>query len=94
MDTLVLVKVDQFGCCGDSAEGSFADGIGQSGEGQHRPVVIRVHGMVQKPDIGYGGHCLNQGLNDGGISAFAEVRDTFDEWPHRHSLAYSIYDGS
>jgi hypothetical protein len=49
-------------------------------------MVVGIHRVVEEPDAGYGSHCLNQGVNDVGISAFAEVRDAFDEWPHRHIL--------
>ena len=57
-------------------------------------MVVGIHRVVQEPDAGDSSDCLNQGVNDGGVSAFAEVRNAFDEWTHRHSLAHIIYDGS
>jgi hypothetical protein len=86
MDTVVSAKVDQFRRLGHRSKRGLSDGIGWSGEGQHRSVVVWVHGLVQEPDSRHGSYCRNERADDGGIPAFTEIGDAFDDWRHGLTL--------
>jgi len=83
---LVSAKVDKFRRPDDDAPRGLADGVGRAGERQDRSVVVGIHRPMQKPHVRHGDDRGDESLDDGPVSAFAEVGDTFNQRWHRASV--------
>jgi hypothetical protein len=76
---LVLRHVDQLGGLSDQPEGSLDHRVGRPGKGDHRPVGshtridIEQHRALGVGDLG------RDGVDDGPVPAFADVRHALDE---------------
>ena len=85
----VAREVDQFGGFADAAKGRFGDGVGLAREGNHAAVVVGVAFAVEQKNAGHFAHGRHDGVDFGGIAAFGEIRNAFDETFHR---GYSFFE--
>jgi hypothetical protein len=62
---------------------SFNDCVREATERQYRPVVVRIHRVVEQCHVGCRCHGIDQGVNRSLIPTFTEVGNALDELVHR-----------
>src|SRR5208282_2630159 len=76
--TLVFREIDQLGGLPYPANGGFLNGFTLADQGDHAAVVVGIHLAVEEIDPG-DLHGFDNGIDFGGVAAFREIRNAFDE---------------
>ncbi len=79
----MCTQVDEFSCDPNSTKSGFNNRVWASTERQHRPVVVRIHRVIEKCHAGCRSHGIDQGVKCSLIPTFTEVGDTLDESIHK-----------
>ena len=82
----VAREIDQLGGFADAAQRRLGDVLGFAGERDHAAIVVRVAFAVEQEDAGNFAHGRDDGVHFGGIAAFGEIRNAFDEALHGYSF--------
>ena len=77
MDAFVFTEIDESDGALDTAIGSFDDGRGGTGEGDHGAVVIGIQLAVEDGDAAHGADGFDDGVHFGGVAALGEVGNGF-----------------
>ncbi len=79
----MCTQVDEISRESNGTKRSLNDRVRVSTERQHRPVVVRIHRVIEKCHAGCRSHGIDQGVKCSLIPTFTEVGDTLDESIHK-----------
>ncbi len=91
--TLMVVQVDQFRRLGDAAQRRFAHALSRADKCDHRTVVVGIHLAVEQVNVRPGQNGAHNRLHHGGIAAFTEIGNAFDEGLHGVTVAQEYAAG-
>jgi len=82
MFTMMAPQIDQLRSESRHLKGHFGDGIGPSGKGDHRTMMIRIVRLIQQGYAWDGSNQGHEGLDDVRVPALTKIRHTFDHLTH------------
>src|SRR2546428_13708055 len=66
----------------DAANRSLADGFWRSHDGDHGAIMIRIHLVSEKVNVGNRSHRVYDCIDNVDSAAFTEIGNTLNKWSH------------
>ena len=88
----LVTKIDQFRGLAHAAQGRFGYRLRLSGQGDDRPIVVRVAVQVEHRCALDAAHGRDQRLNPFVIAPLGKIRNAFDQAPHPWSLSFCAFE--